>query len=289
MQLNKIDHDIPKRVVLGGLEIGFKYSGQPVTCHCCQSTEHMVKNCPKRRKPPPPPPSEESDPSGEGMDTSILSLFTQPTTTSYVSATSNSFENQEKDKEFCARLQREEDQYVEELKASRGRKREIPTPSGSDDEQGPPPPLKKATGESREIVENGEPSECEEAAYSSDLDTSTPPESAPSPPSAGLRHFIDALTAPGWERSTLMRAIPGDLYYKCRGAFLQHKQGDFSNTKRAQAKSDKEKLAWKALKGTISQDAFASLLSKLRLSSRNIKSSLSNSVHSSHELSVFSC
>ena len=129
MHFNKIDRDISKRVVLGGLEIGFKYSGLPETCHRCQSTEYMVKNCPKRRQPPPAPPSEESDPSGEGMDTLTPSLLTQPTTTSYASAALNSSENQETDKEFCTRLQREEDQYVEELKTSRDRKREIHIPS----------------------------------------------------------------------------------------------------------------------------------------------------------------
>ena len=53
-QFNKIDRNIPKRVVLGGLEIGFKYSGQPVTCHHCHSTEHVVKNCPKWHQTPPP-------------------------------------------------------------------------------------------------------------------------------------------------------------------------------------------------------------------------------------------
>ena len=49
VQFTKIEWEIPKRVVLGGLEIGFKYSGQPVTCHKCHSTEHVVKNCPKKR------------------------------------------------------------------------------------------------------------------------------------------------------------------------------------------------------------------------------------------------
>ena len=38
-------------LVIPGLEIGFKYSGQPVTCHRCHSTNHVVKHCPKRRRP----------------------------------------------------------------------------------------------------------------------------------------------------------------------------------------------------------------------------------------------
>ena len=32
-----------------GLEIFFKYTGQPITCYRCGSTEHVVKNCPKQR------------------------------------------------------------------------------------------------------------------------------------------------------------------------------------------------------------------------------------------------
>jgi len=51
VEFTRIEHDIPKRLVIAGLEIGFKYSGQPVTCHRCQSTDHVVKNCPKRRRP----------------------------------------------------------------------------------------------------------------------------------------------------------------------------------------------------------------------------------------------
>ena len=42
-------------------------------------------------------------------------------------------------------------------------------------------------------------------------------------------------------------------------------QGDINNAKaRSHAKSDKEKLAWKKLKGTISQDAFIMLLTNIK-------------------------
>ena len=34
----KITRDIPKKIVLSGIEVGFKYSGQPATCYRCQST-----------------------------------------------------------------------------------------------------------------------------------------------------------------------------------------------------------------------------------------------------------
>ena len=71
-----LDRDLPRKVVTQGLELYFKYTGQPMTCYRCGSTEHMVKNCPKQRKsrfqhirvedrtlpgPPNPPGSQESE------------------------------------------------------------------------------------------------------------------------------------------------------------------------------------------------------------------------------------
>jgi len=50
----KITCDIRKRIVLTGIEVGLKYSGQPATCYRCQSMEHVVKDCPKRHRPPIP-------------------------------------------------------------------------------------------------------------------------------------------------------------------------------------------------------------------------------------------
>ncbi|KAL9989385.1 hypothetical protein ACROYT_G003929 [Oculina patagonica] len=70
----RIDRDIPKRVSLGGLDIGFKYSGQPVTCHRCHSLEHMVKNCPFTRRNPVP----GSDRSVPETDENSMEVQTTP-------------------------------------------------------------------------------------------------------------------------------------------------------------------------------------------------------------------
>ena len=47
-EFTALDRDLPRKVVTQGLEIFFKYTGQP-TCYRCGSTDHVVKNCPKQR------------------------------------------------------------------------------------------------------------------------------------------------------------------------------------------------------------------------------------------------
>ena len=40
-----LDRDLPRKLVTQGLEIFFKYLGQPVSCYRCGSTDHVVKDC----------------------------------------------------------------------------------------------------------------------------------------------------------------------------------------------------------------------------------------------------
>ena len=47
-EFTSLDRDLPRKVVTQDLEIFFKYTGQPITCYRCGSTEHVVKNCPKQ-------------------------------------------------------------------------------------------------------------------------------------------------------------------------------------------------------------------------------------------------
>ena len=42
-EFNKIDRAITKRIVMAGMEIGFKYSGQPVTCQMPVHRAHGKK------------------------------------------------------------------------------------------------------------------------------------------------------------------------------------------------------------------------------------------------------
>ena len=48
-EFTSLDRDLPQKVVTQGLEIFFKYTGQPITCYRCGLTEHAVKNCPRQR------------------------------------------------------------------------------------------------------------------------------------------------------------------------------------------------------------------------------------------------
>ena len=57
-EFNKIDRAIPKRIVMAGMEIGFKYSGQPVTCqmpvhraHGKKLPEGQASRCPSTPSP----------------------------------------------------------------------------------------------------------------------------------------------------------------------------------------------------------------------------------------------
>lgn len=138
----KITRDIPKKIVLSGIEVGFKYSGQPATCYRCQSMEHMVKDCPKRRRPvlgrdenltEGEAPGDEVAQYGKGMDTATPPpLFTQSRATlSYAdaaaltsTATTND-DNSEAGAESAARFDaalREEHEQLEHQIATKGRK-----------------------------------------------------------------------------------------------------------------------------------------------------------------------
>ena len=80
------DKDLP--IVTNGVEIHFKYTGQPITCYVCGSTEHIVQNCLQKarlcktpfplvdtatRDPPTSPPAETMDytPSNTGETTTV--------------------------------------------------------------------------------------------------------------------------------------------------------------------------------------------------------------------------
>jgi hypothetical protein len=75
----KLEKDLPHRLTVSGLSIGFKYTDQPQSCVRCSSMDHVVKNCPlKRRKntkpaktvnnPPSPADNNNADPNLDRED-----------------------------------------------------------------------------------------------------------------------------------------------------------------------------------------------------------------------------
>ena len=247
-EFTAIERDIPKRLVVGGVEIGFKYTGQPSTCYRCHSTEHVVRNCPKRRRPPlapqptPPPASEfDPDPAAEAdMDNNAATsdwaanseeLFSPST---YAEAAAN--QNSSMD--------------LTPSPPASGRKREAPQVSS--DKESVPAKHFASTSDHESQCEESEP----DATATS---TETPSDSSPPqpPPNRGLKHFLEALHQPGLHRTTFTKNAPGPFFYKCQGHYCYHQYGDFSKQKSRQLKlSSTTQDIWAKLNGTVRQDAF---------------------------------
>ena len=118
----------------------------------------------------------------------------------------------------------------------------------------------------------------------SELPTSIPaPVPPPQPfiPKTGprFRKFEDVLKMPGTARQQLMLQLkPQELYYKACGLWLQRQYGDYSSelTKTKKLNNKNDTTAWKKLKGTIKQDAYAKLLRITQIYWNVLTSSLLN-------------
>lgn len=51
VEFTRLNKDIPKQIVVQGVPIQLKYTGQPNTCFKCGSPDHLVRNCPKQTQP----------------------------------------------------------------------------------------------------------------------------------------------------------------------------------------------------------------------------------------------
>ena len=231
-----LDRDLPRKMVTQGLEIFFKYSGQPTTCYRCGSTDHVVKNCPKQRSRfshlraedrvlpgPPHPPDAGATP----MDSESPTPTTQEDESLPLGTTSTSPEL------YSGVVSR--DLFAEPSEPSRKR----------------PPPSPGKSG-------NPEP---KKAAASTDK-----PETAAKPrrEAPAIKFLKKALHQTGPERSKLMHTIAAPQYYRCRGLYLQFKYGDLINidlnSPVRRALKDQEIDAWQQLHRRISQEAFAELI-----------------------------
>ena len=281
VEFTRIDRDIPKRIVVGGLEIGFKYTGQPVTCHRCQSTEHVVKNCPKRRHTThrsetvndPPPPDVAGGATEEDMDETQAEnpspeLFSTP---SYAEAAAGPREDEiATRKKQAAALEKLKQQQQEILE--RQRKRPPPPPSGSDDEEASSkrPTIESETPNDEPASQINSTSESPEdsplpSTAATASSSSTQPESSSQTSTPGLKFFLQALASNGKQRQTLMKAVHSNVFYRCRGCYLHYKLGNFSEekVKRHKIHNTYEQQQWESLKGTVTTDAFGELVATL--------------------------
>ena len=48
----KLNKPLPKRISYNGISVGFKYTGQPISCVRCSSFDHEIGDCPRRRQKP---------------------------------------------------------------------------------------------------------------------------------------------------------------------------------------------------------------------------------------------
>lgn len=240
-----LDKDLPRKIVTQGLEIFFKYSGQPVSCYRCGSTEHMVKECPRQRRARPQAPREPE--SGGGPEVSSHPPSTSDSTSMDTEPTPSSADTEQPASDtpsqpssavssppatYAAVTQ---ELFSAPPSVENSRKRAPPSPAKDDK-----PAAKKATSST----------------------TSTSPTSTDNP---YLSSFLRAITKSGPSRVRLMGKISGDVFYHWRALHFQHTYGNLAELDpRApilRQLNEPEKEHWGKLAGSVRQDAFADLLS----------------------------
>ena len=217
----------------------------------------MVKNCPKKRvlRNNRPETTEETPqaanntPEIQDMDTAP-GLFTQPENSNYAAAASNQSDIPGSNviaQTFCQwdfmAKKTAAGEAMEEPDAGRGRKRDVPSPSTSDDEH-VAPPKKSLTPATSTATEEQRPKPLEsprstaESTSHESARKSTGKPSRPTPAAQdsfsdplGLRHFISALDAAGWQCTALVKAVPGGAFYRCQAYYFQHKLDNSQKSK----------------------------------------------------------
>ena len=241
-EFTSLDRDLPRKVVTQGLEIFFKYTGQPITCYRCGSTEHVVKNCPKQRSrfshlraedrvlagppnPSTPQASQESqmettsDETSEDTPPVENSADRSPPTQSYASVTAPtpdlSLSSASRD--------------LFDSQSQQSRKRPPSSPGKADK----PEPKQRAVNDKGRA-------------------------------SPTIQGFLRGLKQSGPERTKLMTIIQGPQYYRARALYFQYKHGNFAdldlNHAVRRGLNDREQDAWVHLHRTLGQDAFAELV-----------------------------
>ena len=229
-----LTRDLPRKIVTNGVEIHLKYAGQPVTCYRCNSTEHIVKNCPRQRWQRPVMPSDDTE-SGGGEGTSVPALPPEHSmeVTSEPAAPS----------------------AIESSSLSASETGGSATPSNA--------------AVTQNLFTDSPPEGSPKRPPSSPAKTDPPAKAditAPKPllvDSAFLKRFLHGLQKTRSERSKLMQHISGNDYYCLRGLYFQHLHGNYSDADLPcltfKPANDKETQAWSGLHSKLSTDAYGDL------------------------------
>lgn len=243
-EFTALDRDLPRKLVTQGLEIFFKYTGQPITCYRCGSTDHVVKNCPKQRPRFGHIRAEER----------VLPGPLNPTTTeSQMEITGESADqpSQEPSQDTSQALISAEESSQPRSFASVTASTPDLSPASASRDLFEPQQSRKRPPSSPEKTDKPE---AKQRAVESDPLTATPT----------IRGFIRALKKAGPERTKLMSTITSPQFYRARAHYLQHKHGNYAdmdlNSAVRRGLNDHEVDAWVQLHRTISQDAFAVLV-----------------------------
>ena len=198
----KINRDLPRRIVTQGVEINFKYTGQPITCYRCNSTEHVVHNCDKQRRVRPtvnqPTANQRLAASGGGATPGPPIPTTDTEETTNDDMDHNAEETTESSESTYAQIS-DPNQELSPSLASRdlfdtspqSRKRPPSSPAKSD---------------------NPEPKQQRASSANASRDPS-------------FKFLYTAAKQAGTERKKLMITIPGPQYYHCCALYLQHHFG----------------------------------------------------------------
>lgn len=205
-ELTKINRDLPRRIVTQGVEINFKYTGQPITCYWCNSTEHVVRNCDKQHRvkptvnqrlaasgggeaiPGPPIPSTATDDTiTEDMDHETEKTTSEPSQSQPLSYAQVSDPNEELSPSSASR-----DLFDT---SPQSRKRPPSSPAKSD---------------------NSEPKQQRASSVTATHDPA-------------FKFLYTAAKQASIERKKLTTTIPGPQYYRCRALYLQHRFGNLAD------------------------------------------------------------
>lgn len=279
-QFLTIDRDLPRKLVVQGLEIFFRYTGQPTTCYRCNSTEHIVKNCPKQRRqaaafqnfphnirrgdiqaepnqeamdttspaensvPPWDPADPDPPPIPTDHDSSAPDSQTERPATSQAGSVANSTVQPSADTQASAVESQE--QASQELFT--------PPPSAS-------PAAEKSGDDTRKRPPSSPVKESRSAKRTPKSQTPKTQASIPATSTAFLRHFTQGVRREGTERVILTPYLAKDKFTELRALYLHQDKGEFESVDSELVKKkgwSPEVIAqWKLLNGKVRKDSYA--------------------------------